>query len=287
MEEGKSAPRKGITYYSKFVGKPEPTPEEVFNNFCKIIGRFSANGTLAYAHIYWNLNKGGRVNSFANKYALDVPFVQNVRLVQFDAKGQLKDVKGYYQMFETPIFACNESITQESLNQYQQRLRHAKIPETAVQTIAEYITHFFGGWEYVPNIEAVEPSKEAPQYEKPISPKIPQPEAPQEPAQEQEAGKEQESIAQQVSKTLEPYKLPALKKPSPTAVTPEQRKSAHDALAQGKRQAQQKEAFLHQLAQTQTHIAEKLKMYQTAYPADRIDKDFLQDILNSIIKENE
>lgn len=279
---GRKIPVNGFPYYSKADGVREPTPQEVLKRFEDIIRQWTRcrSNYIDHAIIYWNLNRGGRVNYYHQNNKIAFECVENEQILFYDKYGKTNNSSA--KMINAPLIHT-DNITLQTVNAYYNEIRHGKVGTERAKSIVRYLEHYYGTWEIHQSPLVVETSTDTPEELK----AKPQPEAPQEPAQEQEAGKEQESIAQQVSKTLEPYKLPALKKPKHTTVTPEQRKSAYDALAQGKRQAQQKEAFLHQLAHTQTHIAEKLKMYQTAYPADRIDKYFLQEILNSITKENE
>jgi hypothetical protein len=186
-------------------------------------------------------------------------------------------------MLNVPILHPEE-VSEEKLNAYYNRIRHGKIAEQEALAIYRYLEYYFGSWEGHRPPEVVKTSTKTPQ-EVGNYKKQPQREPAEMPQEEQPiAQREPAQIPwQELTTNLGEIKLPHLKKPSRVAVSKQELEEVQKELQKAKRQAQQKEIFLQQLAQTQTTIGEKLKMYKQAYPADRIDIDVLQEVLQAYV----
>lgn len=269
--EGKRKPVNGFPYYSKALDKPEPSPVEVLERFIKIIKQWtgSRSNYINHAIIYLNLNKGGRVNFYHEQNNLPFEFVKNKQLMYFDKKGLT--INSAYKLINAPLIQT-EAITAESLNAYYNRIRHDKVPEEQAKSIVNYLQHYFyfSTWEEIQSPLVAEVSEETPKE--------------LQPAQTQPGP--QASIAQQVIAKTEAYKLPPLQKPKPQAVTQAQKITAEKEIIQGRRQIEEKDKFLQQLACTQTSLKEKLGLYQSIYPADpifKIEKEKRESFLSEIL----
>lgn len=278
--EGRKMPVNGFPYYSKAIGKPEPTPTEVLERFIKIIRQWAGlNDMMSHAIIYWNVNRGGRVNLYHKEKNIEYTFAENKQLMFFDSRGNTSN--SAYKMLNAPILHPEE-VSLEKLNAYYNRLRHDKVGEEQAKSVFRYFEYYFGSWEISKSPLVAEVSTDTPEE---LKPNVQPQQASHEPAQEPKP--QQVSIAEQVRANTEQYKsLPPLKKPSAKAVTKEEKNELQKTIEQGRRQAQQKDKFLQELANTQTSIREKLQMYKQAYPTDKMNEGFLQEILNSYKNEN-
>lgn len=136
---GKKVPVNGTTFYSKFLGKLEPTPEKVLENFTRIVRNWSSGNDMAYAVIYWNVNRGNRVKYHFQACNIDKTEVQNVELMRFDKRG--KTAYSAAKMFSVPLFHTEEA-SYEKINAYYQNLMHY-IPEQQALAVYEYLDYYY------------------------------------------------------------------------------------------------------------------------------------------------
>lgn len=285
--EGKRIPVNGFPYYSKQINKPEPSPQEAYQRFMNIISQWTSQRSDMVSHfvIYWNLNKGRRVNFYHQQNNLPFTWAKNVLLMVFNKNGKMLQKYSHYSMINAPTIHTDQ-MTQGALVNYYKSIIHNKVPEEQAKSIFNYLQHYFGTWDI--KINPLVAELDASIIPAEIQDCI-QPETPQEPTPQTQP-EPQASIAQQVTARTEAYKLPPLQKPKPQAVTQAQKITAEKEIIQGRRQIEEKDKFLQQLACTQTSLKEKLDLYQLIYPADPIFKiqkekreSFLSEILTAYL----
>lgn len=266
---GKKVAAKGITYYSKFVGKLEPSPEKILENFMRLIRKWTAGTDMKHAIIFWNLNRGNRVNLHNEAHKIDAPKAQNKMLMFFDRNGKTTQSA---ELFLSLPLLHKEEVSTEKLNAYYKRLRHKSISEEDCQSIIGYFDFYYNTLRTTQRPEIVEVNTETPQELLEAQPEPIQ--------QKKEVAQEptRQPVQANFYEQTKPYQKQTQAKPT---ISQQAREEATKAIEEGKKIKEQKERFLRELANTQTSIAEKLRMYHSTYPTPRIDKEFLQEILTA------
>ncbi|MGL4498019.1 MAG: hypothetical protein ACRC2M_22870, partial [Planktothrix sp.] len=115
---------QSYSFYSKREGELEPSIQEIFEGFSKLVKLHSSN--MQYAIIYLNLNRGNRINKFweLNSESLKIPYdskkgIQNLRLCYFSG-GDLKTTLGN-RIFDLPLIQV-ENLQKRFLDRYYNNL---------------------------------------------------------------------------------------------------------------------------------------------------------------------
>lgn len=292
--EGRKMPVNGFPYYSKAIGKPEPTPTEVLERFIKIIRQWAGlNDMMSHAIIYWNVNRGGRVNLYHKEKNIEYTFAENKQLMFFDSRGNTSN--SAYKMLNAPILHPEE-VSLEKLNAYYNRLRHDKVGEEQAKSVFRYFEYYFGSWEISKSPLVAEVSTDTPEELKPNV----QPQQASEPAQDiQQASQEPNESRQEPQGYVKFPTLPALSNQQPaqqasqdfyantSKYEPKQRQRAFKPLTQEEREAVnkdreniKKENFLRELVYSSANIKEKVEWYEYTLK-EKITAPELEKKLNS------
>lgn len=139
---GEEVDSQSQPFYMKWQGKKEDTIDVILKKCDDLAKRYS--NSMECANLYFNLNRGGRVNSFVKVQGLEFPKVKNIKLKSYNSKGVCTWTMPDTFIVHLPKL-LPEDVTLERLNIYRNSLisytKH--INEKQAEAIYEYLKYYY------------------------------------------------------------------------------------------------------------------------------------------------